>query len=578
MIEKIESLVAKTSEVYQPVKLPKHAEFYSRFPYNSQTKTFDHPVKVQFDTKTCKEIKPYAAISHTWSYADDNEDGTRPHTWSHADDSEDVTQPTVDSKNTPRPLEVEIKVQGENTKWCNTFKTSSWSWNLEKIATIFDIVNDLDAEKVWWDWKDIDQVDAKTKTEQVRHMPEIYRTVEVVIIIHTCDILRHTLSNLRNSSPSFQSIASDLRKALNKTRYRKRVWTLQEETLAKTKCHIIIDGRGKPVVLSRSTFHGLIANDCSRSEFELDPYISEIMNELFGDPNSSGMSSERVREIFLNSNALSTRKATFAKDLYFAIAAPCDISLNLDYEFDDRRILTRWAKYLLENNILTACWKGYEDRYTPFAKGDGFSWIPFYVPVDSISRSSSESTLNDERDFKSVEKLNAAIVDSFSWAISLTKANLTTWNHFGVYSGEVDDDGNLAILGYNVPHRVVCKQNTWNTSASGEYYAFVYRNWIEFKTTCTPRESELPNGELSVSLEYQLSGCRMIVVIPERFASKLVFILYTAKGSAEEYILLTLKNDQKKLYDYDHYTLLCSTKQPTQIGRYDGERQLFLIR
>jgi hypothetical protein len=172
------------------------------------------------------------------------------------------------------------------------------------------------------------------------------------------------LSRLQEN-PTLDSVVQELTSALDLTRYRSRVWTLQEETLAKSKCHIIVDGQGTPILLSQNNFKQLVGlEDVSDAVLAEHESYSKLCTILFG--NGTCMTPQEAKDLFLTCRSFNRREASVCKDLYFAIAPPCGIDLGLTYDQSDQEILTAWAKYLMENDILTTSWRGYQSRYHVF--------------------------------------------------------------------------------------------------------------------------------------------------------------------------------------------------------------------
>jgi hypothetical protein len=170
-LRQIEDVIARQASKYKPVKYHHKKECLARLDADDLKVVTSGTFVV--DTKPCLEQKPYIAISHVWSNKQDEDD------W---------TQPQLETVN-KHPFRVRVNVSGTD-HWVNDIETSSWSWNVEKLFLMNDILAELGSESVWWDWKDVDQVDATKKTAQVLHMPEIYRDADLVVIIHTCSILR----------------------------------------------------------------------------------------------------------------------------------------------------------------------------------------------------------------------------------------------------------------------------------------------------------------------------------------------------------------------------------------------------
>ncbi|KAJ3336716.1 hypothetical protein HDU83_009234 [Entophlyctis luteolus] len=300
--------------------------------------------------RLCDETQAFLAVSHVWGSAHDDED------W---------TDPLL-----PAAFSVHARVHVLD-KWTNSIPSSRHKNNLAKLSFLRTLL-EHSSESVWLDWKDNNQHDPSCMHAQVRHLPTVYREAAVVVIIHTCGALRRALKkSLAATSP--EVIAKIFVDEMDKSRYRSRVCTLQEEAFARTKCHVIVDHVGSPVFLSRRSFFDVIASSEGLAGWQDSQEFLDMLDMMFGNQTGQSMPPSGALNLFLKSDALAKRFSSVAKDLYFAIAIPCGIDLGLDYTMSAREVLLVWAKYLLENDLLTTCWRGYASRYHDFSVSESLT-------------------------------------------------------------------------------------------------------------------------------------------------------------------------------------------------------------
>ncbi|KAI8616811.1 hypothetical protein BC830DRAFT_166932 [Chytriomyces sp. MP71] len=488
--------------------------------------SLDHKLATTCEVLLCDESQPYLAISHVWGSPTDDLD---------------YTEPPVDNMS----LEVSLDVAG---KWTNRVGTSAQKNNISKVAFLQTLLQQNgNSQKIWFDWKDIDQKDTSVKHEQVRHLPTVYRNATVVAIVHTCGLLRRALQKAKTlSSPS--EVATEFMKAIEKSRYRTRVWTLQEECLARSKCHILVDHCGRPIILSRQNYVSIMQDCEGISSWENDQHFREMLDHLFGHTEMQQFSSDQIKSTFFQSKALSERSCSVAKDLYFAVAIPCGIDLNLTYEQTDREVLLVWAKYLMENNLLTTSWRGYACRYSAASSISDISWVPFVIPPETDPTNGS------------------GVVDSFRSAINLTNDNLTKWNYLGLYSGRLMPNGAVLLEARQVQGRQLSRQKGWEIeSCDANYFANIYASWIEFCSSPSPRlgssNGHSKKDEPTVTYIYSLQGTKLAVTIHEDFGALFQVWCYTKQG--QDHLIFSLKPESQT-----HLTLLATARQPYQSGNY----------
>jgi hypothetical protein len=121
----------------------------------------------------------------------------------------------------------------------------------------------------------------------------------------------------------------------------------------------------------------------------------------------------------------------------------------------------------------------------------------------------------------------------------------------------------------------VNQQVGWSTTTTADFFAFVYATWIEFGTTGNPSLGSDVGGssssESTVTLLYQLSGCKMAVIVPATVAEKLVVLVYMDK-TRQDHVVMALKN-----HETEGLHMLCTTRQPYQVGNINGSLQKYLI-
>ncbi|KAI8837024.1 hypothetical protein BJ741DRAFT_604810 [Chytriomyces cf. hyalinus JEL632] len=471
--------------------------------------------------KKCDEARPYIAVSHVW--------GTQ---W----DAGEWTDPSLKKA---IPITTRVKIE---KLWINEIPSSANKNNLSKLAFLSTLLN-ASSENVWFDWKDNNQHASAMMHEQVRHLPEVYRNATLTVIIHTCSSWRAALKKSM-SATSPEDIAKIFNEALNRSRYRSRVWTLQEETLSRTRCHVLADGTGPYICFSRQTFAQVIKNPEAMAGWDKSPEFSDLLDTLFGKLSAEKMSMAEAEKTFIQPATLANRSASVSKDLYFAIALPCGIDLGLSYDQSDREVLLVWAKYLLERNYLTTCWRGTSSRYHEMIVNpnsddaeelaESTFWSPFRIPP---AEHPEDSTF---------------VIESFQSAARLTYDNLSTWNHGGLYGGELTVDGCLCLSVHPLERLAATTQIGWLDNGG---IIKVYAQWVEFSPfRWGPGAGNSEPNETTTTVTFKVFGYPLEITVNEAYSEKLFAAISFHKGSRQ--LLLGLKTER-----VGYIQLLCATRQ-----------------
>ncbi|KAJ3098107.1 hypothetical protein HDU96_000147 [Phlyctochytrium bullatum] len=176
------------------------------------------------------------AISHVWGNVDSDS------LWS--------------SRNYDRPF-------GEMTLFAdgNVLRIPNHNRNRTKVK-LLNFLADPAKYDAWLDWIGVDQ-SVTDLSDQIFHMPELYGNCKVCVVIHA-------------DETSAVALRADGLAALPRTRYRTRLWTLQEEKLAPVRIHVAWDSEGPIVLVDNSELDVKLVEAFKRSGRMLRDYYFAV--------------------------------------------------------------------------------------------------------------------------------------------------------------------------------------------------------------------------------------------------------------------------------------------------------------
>ncbi|KAJ3030755.1 hypothetical protein HDV00_008731 [Rhizophlyctis rosea] len=344
------------------------------------------PTEITLHTELCDTSNPYIAISHVWGTPGEDSDYMQPF-----------------QKRSRHPFAVPLSIIGENVH--NTLPAISAELkSLVKLKFVQQLLQAAGGGSIWFDMKDIDQHNETQKHQQVFHLPKIYQSARAVLIIHTC---QYTFEQLTGTAKRLDPISS----FPSKSRYYKRLWTYQEELLAREKMHVLISDKAEIAFLSRN-----YQTDNIHRTF--DPAEAAF---LF-DQRSNG--TQPLDDLLMAQ--LVERKCSVAKDLYFGIAPYIDVPELGQYVDPPSVVLARWQCFLMSKGLLETPMAGFSSRF------DG----------KSTERASWSAT------GPMVGTRNGLLVEAMTKGYERHKDNMVKWKYRGIKKLTPTENGReSAIIG-----------------------------------------------------------------------------------------------------------------------------------
>jgi hypothetical protein len=206
--------------------------------------------------------------------------------------------------------------------------------NQDKVSLIVNLIEKMGRDTIWWDTVDISQNNPKVKSQQIYHLPAVYKEAKLTLVIHTCStMIKYLAKNSTSIDPE------DLEKHLANSRWRTRAWTYQEEVLSRARLHIAVWNGAAHWVLDTRNMESSVANG--------------VM-------------------------AAFKRHAKYWRDHYFSVAPYIDTPNKLDYDCDPSLVLDSLRRLYWECAELPIAHWGTEGKYIGrgVQSSSGCCWWP----------------------------------------------------------------------------------------------------------------------------------------------------------------------------------------------------------